>query len=258
MAEKDRTLEEQLTTLAADLDYPPTPHLAPVIRARIEPRRAAVRWRRPWLVAAAAILLAIALGVAAVPQARQVVAGWLGIRGVNIQRVQHPPVPPARPNGPIGERLDLGEPVSLSEAGRKAGFKVLVPAALGPPDESFYNGKTGAVTLVYYPRAGLPEAHETGAGALVTEFKGTVQGPILSKAIGPGTQLQQTDVNGSPAYWISGAPHDVFYTDPGGAFRQDTLRLATNTLLWQRGDITYRLEATTSLDEARRIAGSLS
>lgn len=127
---------------------------------------------------------------------------------------------------------------------------------LGSPDEVFYRSDVDAVSLVYYPRAELPPAQQTGVGLLVTEVKGTVNGPLLNKALGPGTELRQTEVNGAVAYWISGAPHDVFYTDERGQFHQDTLRLGTNTLIWQRGDVTYRLEATIALDTASKIAAS--
>ena len=36
----------------------------------------------------------------------------------------------------------------------------------------------------------------------------------------------------------------------------ETLRLAENTLLWERGGVTYRLEAQVTRDEAIRIASS--
>lgn len=255
MAEMDR-LEARLTALAHAVTFPPTPNLTAAVRSRLEPRP---RSQRRWVWAlAAALLLAVTGGVVAMPQARETVAGWLGIKGVNIQRVEHPPPPSMRPSGPIGSRLGLGQPETLAEAERLAGFKIQIPADLGPPDEVFYRSDAGAVTLVYYPRAGLPEANQTGAGALVTVLKATLQGPILNKVIGPGTQLQQTDVAGTAAYWLSGSPHDVFYTDSRGAFRQDTLRLATNTLLWQRGELTYRLEAPIDLNAARTIAASVA
>ena len=35
------------------------------------------------------------------------------------------------------------------------------------------------------------------------------------------------------------------------------MRLATNTLLWQRGDHVYRIEADISLPTALRIAASI-
>src|SRR5437867_1441669 len=60
-----------------------------------------------------------------------------------------------------------------------------------------------------------------------------------------------------PGFWLAGEPHQFFYRDPSGNFQADTLRLAGNTLLWEEGGITHRLEAQVSKDEALRIASSV-
>src|SRR5512142_1951253 len=113
MAEMDR-LEARLTALADAVAFPPTPNLTAAVRSRLEPRP---RSQRRWVWAlGAALLLAITGGVVAVPQARETVAGWLGIKGVSIQRVEHPPTPSMLPSGPIGSRLGLGQPETLAEA----------------------------------------------------------------------------------------------------------------------------------------------
>ena len=43
----------------------------------------------------------------------------------------------------------------------------------------------------------------------------------------------------------------------GDQVQPDTLRLATNTLLWQRGEYVYRIEADVDLETAIRIASSI-
>ena len=43
----------------------------------------------------------------------------------------------------------------------------------------------------------------------------------------------------------------------GDEIQQDTLRLATNTLLWERNGLIYRIEADISLETAVRIANSV-
>ncbi|MEP7114113.1 MAG: hypothetical protein ABI862_12675, partial [Ilumatobacteraceae bacterium] len=58
-------------------------------------------------------------------------------------------------------------------------------------------------------------------------------------------------------YWIEGSPHQLMFVF-GDNVQDDTLRLATNTLLWQRGDRVYRLEADIDLATALRIARSVA
>lgn len=121
MADVGPGLETRLSALAAELAYPPTPNLGAAVRSRIAPRTAVrTRWR--WALVAA-LLLALAFGSLAIPRARETVADWLGIKGINIQKVQHPPSPPARSSGSVGERLGLGRPETLAEAARFAGSR---------------------------------------------------------------------------------------------------------------------------------------
>ena len=113
------------------------------------------------------------------------------------------------------------------------------------------------VTLVYRSRQGLPATALPGISALIVEFKGSLDAPILGKAIGPGTTLEAVPLStGTAAYWLAGQPHQFFYRDSTGNIQPDTLRLAGNTLLWDVGGITHRLEAQVSREEAVRIASS--
>ena len=95
-----------------------------------------------------------------------------------------------------------------------------------------------------------------GVSAVVVEFRGSFDQNVMGKAVGPGTTLESVAVNGTPGFWLEGAPHQVFYRDPAGSFVQETLRLAENTLLWESGGITYRLEAQVAKAEALRLAGT--
>jgi hypothetical protein len=63
-------------------------------------------------------------------------------------------------------------------------------------------------------------------------------------------------VNGGRGFWLEGAPHQFFYRDPDGSVRPDTLRLAGNTLLWEQGGVTLRLEADLTRDQALRLAST--
>jgi hypothetical protein len=65
-----------------------------------------------------------------------------------------------------------------------------------------------------------------------------------------------TVTGGAPGIFLSGGPHVVFYRDPGGEIRDETLRLAGNTLLWERGELLLRLESALRLEDALRVARS--
>jgi len=209
------------------------------------------------LVAAAVILV---LGFTAVlilsPTARTAVARFLGLRGVRITVQPTVSVPPVHP----GEHLALGQRMSLFEAGSKLPFRVLLPPdhvegiALGAPDAVYLDPylPTGKVTLVYGERPGLPKTKETGVGMLLAEFRGTLDEPSLQKSIRFGdATVESVVVNGEQGYFIRGE-HAVEYREPSGLTRQDTVRLAGNTLLWERDGVTFRLES--SLSKARALA----
>jgi len=59
-------------------------------------------------------------------------------------------------------------------------------------------------------------------------------------------------VDGVTGYWISGAPHEIVFVDEHGYPVFDSRRIVGDTLLWARGDVTYRLES--GLDQAAAIA----
>src|SRR5438067_679453 len=153
------------------------------------------RFRPPqWWLAAAAVLLAVVLVLAASPPARDTIAGWLGLRGVVIQKVQNPPTPTPLPPGPLGQRLRLGERVTLDQARSKAGFTVLLPAGLGGPDEVYYDSGHGMVSLVYASRPGLPAPDATGVSLLVSELPARLTQDSFGKMLGAGSTLQEVDL----------------------------------------------------------------
>jgi hypothetical protein len=234
-------LERELEGLAGAIAWPPTPRFAATPRVARPPYR--------WLLPAAAVLLAAALLLLASPPARDAIATFLGIRGVNIERVQHPPTPsPLRP-GPLGEGLGLGSRVTLGQARAQAGFPVLLPASLDSPDEAYFDSRRHMVTLVYAARPGLPSAGETGTGLLISEFPGQLNQDSFAKVVGPGTALEPVDLGSGRAYFIGGGHVFILYSGPAGV---DESRLAANTLIWQRGEVLIRVEA--NLDQAQESA----
>jgi hypothetical protein len=253
-------LERALGALRDELDWPPTPDLAGVTRARLaaeparRPRRrlaSALRLSRlaPVVAVAVAVLVALGAVLAASPDVRATLGRLLGIGAVRIERVDRlPDVAPAR-------ELHLGRRTTLAHAGRAAGLPVVTIRALGAPDAVYFTDRVagGAVSLVYVARAGLP-ASTAGTGALLTELRGD---PIsfIKKLLTGATRLESVEIAGEPGFWIQG-PHTIGLLDAHGRPLQRRPRLAGNTLVWLRRlpdgrPLTYRLE--TALDKARAL-----
>jgi hypothetical protein len=273
VSQRELDLERALADLGAALEFPPTPDLAAAVATRLTgavdsrrqrtspsarlPRRH--RWRRLAVAGMVAALLAAAVLVAS-PGTREAVARRLGLRGVDIRLGGEPP-PTATTVRP-GARLDLGlgERVTLEEAGRRVAFPLLVPGAAGfqRPDAVFVGPvpEGGRVDLVYRARPGLPASPSTDAGLLITQFLGQPTADFIKKVTGAGL-VEQVTVGGEPGYWFSGEPHFFTYRDANGNFTEERTRLAGNTLIWQRGKLTLRLEGELSKQQAIRIAESM-
>ena len=110
-------------------------------------------------------------------------------------------------------------------------------------------GGAAFVSLVYR-RGG-------GVRWLLGETRGSGSQRFLMKTVGPGTAVRHVRVGAAPGAWITGRPHDILFADARGQIVADTVRLAGNVLLWERGGLVLRLEGARSLGEALRIARSL-
>ncbi len=69
--------------------------------------------------------------------------------------------------------------------------------------------------------------------------------------------MQVVAVGDGPGYWIGGEAHTFGYVGPDGEVILETLRLAGNTLLWERDGETFRLESGLGLTEAIEVAESI-
>jgi hypothetical protein len=248
--------ELELELRELHVEWPETPDIAGAVAGRLAaapapPRR---RWRldRPaWQLAVAATALIIAV-VMAVPPARSAVLELLGFGSVRIVREE------PRPSR-FAQALGLGDPVTLEQARRRAGFPVLVPQAVGEPDAVYIDDNRifgPRVDLVYRARPGLPSSSNTGAGLLITEFR-AIASPVIEKSIGMGTRVERLTVGGDPAFFLSGREHGFAYVvDPQNTGFEEQ-RLAGNTLLVERSDgVLLRVEADITREEAVRIAES--
>ncbi len=228
----DDRLEAALRDLGASIDVPDTPDVTASVRARISVKEAR-RWRmKPALTAVLAILLAFAVALAVSPEVRAGVEQLLRFAGIEFNSEQPPPpLPSTTISYPPGDRV-----VTLEEAQRQATFPITVPKALGSPKEVHIGQRF--VTLVY----------DT---ARVDEIDGTMS-PFMEKFTQPG-QLEHVSVNGRTAYWVA-APHEVIYEDKAGNTHTEAARLSGKTLVWQVGEVTYRLEGDFTREQAISIA----
>jgi hypothetical protein len=250
-------LEERLRLLGAEIEFPPAPLLAGRVRMALAQRSRAHPDRR-WLAVAAAIML-VALGaLLAFPNTRDAIAGFFGLKGVLIERVPSLASPTPAPPASLGDRLALGRQVSLSEAQASVTYAIVYPRSLGSPDAVFLLQPPDrkAVALVWRPRAGLPESANTGVGALLIEFPGQVSAELFVKMIGPDATLEQVKVASMPGFFIGGRPHGFVFLDAQGTPQTDNFRLAGNTLLWNDGLLTVRIESDLGKEQVLALAGT--
>ena len=223
-------LEHDLRVLAGLVDYPPAPELARRVRHDL-PRRDAQRWRLR--VSLATVFAALAVGAAfAVPSARSTILRFFGVGAVRVEIVDQLPVVRRAP-------LYLGVPVDSNAVP----FRLLHSKLLGPPDRVYLLENT--LTQLYgsldRPRLLVGEigSNDFRAGMVrkLQRESANVRAVMIRGATGK-------------AVWLRGPLHVVQF--PGGP-----PRLATNTLVFRRGDMTVRIEGALSLAQARRIAESL-
>ncbi len=228
--------------------------LAPRLGAEA-PSSPVVRWRtrRRWLAAAAAVLIAASALVVS-PGAREAVARFLGVRGVEILRLD------ALPPGALVVALpdlDVGAPITLAEAREQLGYQpwTFDRSRFGLPDGVYLDGT--ALSYVYRPTPDLPETKVAGVGLLLTQFEGQTGYDIVKKVIDDDTAVHAVSVGDRPGLWIEGQ-HAVAYRDPKtDNFVEVPVRLSGNVLLWQDGDLTLRLEVNLSREEAIAVAETL-
>jgi len=160
--------------------------------------------------------------------------------------------------------LDFGAPTSASEAAARTGLGVPSAPTLGRSSGIFVviPPESGQIVVIYPPSAGLPAAPVGGVGALLSAMPGTIVDGLFLKVQSEGTTVESLTFVTSAghrvdAVWLSGTPHTYVFQDRDGTPVFDTLRLATNTLLWEDAGVTYRLEAGVTREAAIYIAQSV-
>lgn len=247
--------EDRVRELARQFPYPPAPDL----RSRIlRPGVRRPRGRRGAWAAGAFGAFMLALGILLASPAR---AGLLEFLQIGAVRIQLQPLPtpskPAATPSPASEAipetrmpgiLDLAGETTLEAAQARVPFPIRLPTYppdLGRPDHVYLQGMGGPAVILVWRDPMRPDRirlalFEIGPGALIEKITPQV--------------LTDTTVHGRPALWAEG-PY-LLQTRSG---RWELRRLVEgHVLLWTEGEVTYRLETDLGMEEAVRIAESLS
>ena len=230
-------LEQRLQALGRELAYPPEPELAPDVIARLD--RAPFPWRRAAALALAVLAVALAAALA-VPQARTALLRWFHIRGATVELVET--LPQAQERSKAG---GLGPAFPRREAERMLGFHLALPPLDGHPPVHVLGNVLATVLL-----------RADGHPALLSEFR-AVRYDVLKKSAVGKSVIEPVRVNGEGGLWVEGPPHTLTYFDERGEFRQRTVLIHGNVLLWTRGELTLRLEGRLSKAQALRIARTI-
>ncbi|HEX4981680.1 MAG TPA: hypothetical protein VFV63_08280, partial [Ilumatobacteraceae bacterium] len=150
------------------------------------------------------------------------------------------------------DQLGLGPPVDAEDAVAATGLPLPVAISLGEPVSFHLPG--GPQIVARYDVGGRT--------VLVAVLAGTTDDAAFVKQATSG-QITPVDVPGaggesSRGVWIEGEHvFDVYSTDTDGEVGTKSLRVAGDTLLWERAGTTMRVEGARDLDEALEIAGSM-
>jgi hypothetical protein len=230
-------LELRLDRLGRELDWPETPDLGDGVRRRLAESRRPREWRRPLVIALAALLVVVG-ALLAVPQSRSAILDFFGVGSVTIRSVdKYPELDLERDRQFYGERL------SLAEARRQAAFPIQVPRVdrLGEP-QVYYLADVQQVSLVY----GDPDKPRL----LISQIIGT--GAIEKLVNSDQTDLELVRDGDAHGVWLEGE-HVIHIPQ-----LDEELRLVGNTLVMERADnVTVRVEADISKDEALEIFRSM-
>lgn len=233
------SLEIRLRALGHELEIPPERDLAPAVISRLEGRRP-FPLRRAAVLAVA--LVAIAVGAAfAVPQARSAILRFFHLGGETIIRVET--LPPAVERS---EAAGFGTPLSRTAAERTLGFRFMLPRFHGKgPDRVYVLGDSlGTVIL---------RSH--GRRVLLSEFSSPGEMGLKKLTIDQ-TSVEWVRVGDREAIWIRGT-HTLTYFDHQFGFREQTIRIRGNVLVWTRGQLTLRLEGDFTRAQAIALAKTI-
>ena len=260
----ETNFEARIRSIANAMEYPRTPNIAGVVTARLgfPPRP---RFRSKALALSLTILVVLISSLMLIPPARAAILEFIQIGVVRIFRAEQTPISPPEKESPFTQvpvtvtplpapqpliplLRDLIGEATLEQAQKSVDYPILLPSYpsdLGKPDHIFVQDADGAMAILVWldpqnPDQVLMSLHFVPAGSWAV------------KKMEP-TVIQATNVNGQRAIWTTG-PYPLKLENGDVQYRR---MISGHVLIWENGDITYRLETDLTLREAIKIAESL-
>jgi len=261
--------EQELSAAAGDLAYPQTPAIAQAVMLRLKPQVRPQRLSARRLAWAALIVAVLLTGLMQVPPVRAAVLEWIQIGVVRIFLPAPGPAPEAQPwpgpapvtatpsphlqaptSGTGGfSLLDLAGETTLAKAQARLAFPILIPSekyGFGLPNHVYLQDQGGPMLVLVWLDPADPgrvrlSLHTLTAGSWAIEKTDL-------------KLIQKTNVNGQPAAWTEGPYFLMLGNQDFGLGRM----IVGHVLIWTQDGMTYRLETDLALEEAVRLAGSLT
>jgi len=255
--------EIKVQAIAATFVYPPTPGIAATVRRLLSVPKP---WRARRLAVAFTVVAALLLALLSVPGVRAGLIEILRLGAVRIflvppTDIPTPTLPPVTPGAalsptptpkptatPLPSVLDLTGETTLDAAQSSVAYPILLPSypeGLGSPDHVF-------VQYFDSPLIVLVWVDPTQPAKVTLSLHMVDSDSFIFGKLGP-TVIEETTVRGQSAIWAEGP---YFLQKRNGDVEE--VRLITGqVLIWQEGEVTYRLETDESLEEAKKIAESL-
>ncbi len=257
---KDMDFETQLRTIASGMEYPATPDVAGSVAARLRDPRPRLMNRT--LARSIVVALILLTSLLLIPPVRAAVLEFIQVGVVRIFRSEPTTVPPnippmetpvtATPAPTLPSLLPLLEQMSgettLPDAQQSAGYPILLPTyplGIGEPDRVFIQDANGPMTILVWMDPQHPDQVKMSLHFIP-------EGSWAVDKFAP-VAIKETSVNGQEAVWAVG-PYPVRLRDGDMQIQR---MVDGHVLIWEEGEVTYRLETDLSMEEAVRIAESL-
>lgn len=222
----DDLFEQRITDIVQHFPYPPAP---------VKKTQTQFTFARALVRHVAIIVFIIGFVAVAVPDIRAAILEIFQIGNVTIYLDGHNTThEPLRLDDVAGE-TDIETAQSMLK------FELLVP--VDQPDRVFVQNEE-MVILVWLDGAKIEKVLYQNRGFDWGTFKGAV------------TNIVPTEVAGHHAVWLD-TPHPVQFEYQGSVQDELTYFVYANVLIWDVGNITYRLESTLAMEDAVRYAESL-